>query len=131
MEPRPEMKEKGRFRGCPLLANSSTSRGNEPKAGGAGAGERGAAWSRSAAGLGGGERGRGGGDRVSSPEALMNALKAQVHICRVDVKTCSMIDRRAAVLSHEPPQTESISRAGQNQIPTLPRTAKCPPQPLT
>lgn len=121
MEPRPEMKEKGRFRGCPLLVNSGTSRGNEPKAGGAGAGEReggrpGAAAPR--AGVGGREDEE--GDRVSSPEALMNALKAQVHICRVDVKTCPMIDRRAAVLSHEPPQTESISRVGRNQIPTLP-----------
>lgn len=34
-QPRPEMKEKSRFRGSPLLVNSGTSRGNESKGGGA------------------------------------------------------------------------------------------------
>lgn len=85
-QPRPEMKEKSRFRGSPLLVNSGTSRGNESKGGGArarwgwGGCDLGAA--RRARGLGGRRSGR---DGVCSPQALTIALKAQVHICSAAV----------------------------------------------
>ena len=62
VEPCPEMKEKGHFRGWPRLANSGTSGGNEPEAGGAGGrreGSCGVTWSRAPRARGRKEEGQG------------------------------------------------------------------------
>ncbi|EFB14222.1 hypothetical protein PANDA_014003 [Ailuropoda melanoleuca] len=82
VEPRPEMKEKGRFRGCPLLANSSTSRGNEPKAGGA---DRG--WAKS--------------DSNTTPNGKMPAAAFDVNTLKKG-SSCSQLSRTKRELHCSP-----------------------------